>query len=167
MQAVFRASYARSDAFHHDARGFRNRLVIIMLVMIVAAVALLIIQWRLSHARILPPPQSNSHLSGWALMLLVMVFGIIGALVTTIPAMAAIPTAATPYNFPLQQSFVKVLAGSLFAVVGVLAIGNPGVVGGFSSLESLLAIAIVFGAGQQAVTQFLDKRAEKIIGAAP
>ena len=34
-------------------------------------------------------------------------------------------------------------------------------------IRDRLGVAIVFGAGQQAVTQFLDKRAGEIIASAP
>jgi hypothetical protein len=81
--------------------------------------------------------------------------------------MAAIPNVTSPFNFPLQQAFVKTTFGALTAIVGVVAIGNAGVTNGFDSLQSLIGVAVIFGAGQQAVTQFLDKRAGKIIDSAP
>jgi hypothetical protein len=136
-------------------------------VTLVVAVSLVIIQWRLPTAKIIPLPAGTTDLSRWAVMLLVIVFGTLGALITTIPSMAAIPRVSGPYNFPLQQSFVKMFVGSLSALVGVVVIGNTGVASGFASLQSLLGVAIVFGAGQQAVTQFLDKRAGEIIASAP
>ena len=49
------------------------------------------------------------------------------------------------------------------AVVGVVALGSAGVTKGFSSLQALLGVAAVFGAAQQVVTQFLDKRAGEIV----
>ena len=57
----------------------------------------------------------------------VMFFGLLGAVVTTIPSMAAIPTVYSPFNFPLPQAFVKIFFGALTAVVGVIAIGQTGV----------------------------------------
>jgi hypothetical protein len=158
MQAVLQRSFQQSDAYHRAARAFRNRLVITIIVTLVVAVSLVIIQWRLPTAKIIPLPAGTTDLSRWAVMLLV---------ITTIPSMAAIPRVSGPYNFPLQQSFVKMFVGSLSALVGVVVIGNTGVASGFASLQSLLGVAIVFGAGQQAVTQFLDKRAGEIIASAP
>ena len=167
MQAVLNESFEQSDSYHRAARAFRNRLVITIVVTLVVTASLIVIQWRLPTARILPLPRGAADLSRWAVMLLVIVFGTVGALITTIPSMAAIPRVSGPYNFPLQQSFVKVFVGSLSALVGVVAIGNTGLASGFASLQSLLGVAIVFGAGQQAVTQFLDKRAGEIIASAP
>jgi hypothetical protein len=167
MQVVFRKSYSGSNTFHHSARAFRNRLVITDVIIILVAIALVLLQWRMPQAAIIALPKDSAGLNRWAVMLLVMVFGCVGALVTAIPSMASLPRLSSPYNFPFQQSFVKIVLGSLTAVVGVVVIGNTGVATGFASLQSLLGVAIVFGAGQQAVTHILDNRAKEIIGSAP
>ncbi|HUZ39936.1 MAG TPA: hypothetical protein VMU68_00890, partial [Acidimicrobiales bacterium] len=75
----------------------------------------------------------------------------------------AIPTVRSPYNFPLPQALLKIALGSLTAMVGVVVIGSSGVTKGVASLEALIAIAVVFGSGQQAITQFLDKRAGQLV----
>jgi type IV secretory pathway VirB2 component (pilin) len=166
MQTVMRDSFSQSDAFHHETRSFRNRLVVFTLVGIGVVIGLALLQWRLPTAPVFAVPKDAHSMSRWALLMLVMVFGSIGALVTIIPSMAAIPRVSSPFNFPLQQAFLKFVLGSLTAVVGVIAIGSTGVTNGFASLQALVGIAIIFGAGQQAVTQFLDKRAGKIIDSA-
>jgi len=98
--------------------------------------------------------------------MLVMGFGSLGALDTAIPAMSAIPTVKTPYNFPLAQWLLKIVLGSLTAIVGVVVIGSAGITVGIASMQALIGIAVVFGAGQQAITQFLDKRAGELIAKA-
>lgn len=167
MHSVAERSFFVSDNFHRSARGFRNRLVITVLLILIVAVGLVILQWRLPDAAIFATPPDAANLSRWVLMILVMFFGLLGSLVTTIPSMAAIPTVSSPFNFPMQQAFVKITFGSLTGLVGVIAIGTGGVTKGFTSLQAFVAIAIIFGASQQAVTQFLDKRAGKIIDSAP
>jgi hypothetical protein len=167
MQTVLRKSWEQTDQFHASVRAFRNRLVITSLITIVASASLVIVQWRLSSANIFQLPKDSEDLARWAAMLLIMLFGSVGALVTAIPSMAAIPRVNSPYNFPLQQALVKITVGSLSALVGVIAIGNPGVSAGFSSLSALLGIAAIFGAGQQAVTHFLDNKAKEIIESRP
>ena len=163
MRGVMRSSFAQSDAFHEDARNFRNRLVVSTVITVVVAIALILLQWRLPHAPIFQRPKDVAKASRWTLTMLIMVFGGVGALVTAIPAMAAIPTVRSPYNFPLPQALLKIALGSLTAMVGVVVIGSSGVTKGFSSLEALIAIAVVFGSGQQAITQFLDKRAGQLV----
>lgn len=165
--SVAERSIEVSNNFHRSARAFRNRLVITVLVILIVAVGLILVQWRLPSAAIFATPKDTHGLARWVLVGVVMFFGLLGAVVTTIPSMAAIPTVYSPFNFPLPQAFVKIFFGALTAVVGVIAIGQVGVTEGFSSLQALVAIAIIFGAGQQAVTQFLDKRAGKIIDSGP
>jgi hypothetical protein len=167
MLSVMRAAYDLNDSFHRDARAFRNRLIIISLISIATSGLLVLLQWRLPSATIIQRPTGASNESAWALMLLVMVFGSVGALVSAIPAMASMPRVKSPFNFPLQQALMKVFVGSLTALVGVIATGSAGVTNGFASLEALVGVAVVFGAAQQAVTQYLDKRATQIISSKP
>lgn len=163
MIGVMRSSFEQSDAFHEDARSFRNRLLVTTIITVSVAVALILLQWRLPYAPIFQRPPDVLYASRWTLTMLIMVFGSVGALVTAIPAMAAIPTVRSPYNFPLQQALLKVALGSLTAMVGVVVIGSTGVTAGLASLQALIAIAVVFGSGQQAITQFLDKRAGQLV----
>lgn len=162
VQAALQRSFQTSDVFHQEARAFRNRLVVMTVIALVSGICLVVIQWRLPSAVTVQQP-TGTNLSAWALLLLIMVFGAIGALVSTIPAIAAIPRVSSPFNFPLQQAFLKIALGSLTAVVGVVAIGTAGVSKGYASLGALIGVAVIFGAGQQAVTQFLDKRAGQIV----
>jgi len=159
MQEVLIRSYALSDAFQHSARTFRNRLVLTTAIVVLGAGCLVLLQWRLPGAAIFVLPKGTEHLPRWCVLLLVLLFGSLGALLTAIPAMASLPRIDSAYNFPLQESFVKIAVGSISAVAGVLLIGNTGVSEGFPSLQALLGIATVFGAGQQAITRYLDKRA--------
>jgi hypothetical protein len=167
IQAVLRRSFATTDAFHHAARAFRNRLVVMTGVTVVVGTALIVVQWRIPAAAIVQQPDGSTNLSRWAVLLLVMVFGAVGALVSTIPAIAAIPRVSSPFNFPLQQAFLKIALGSLTAVVGVVATGSAGFSKGYANLEALIGVAVVFGAAQQAVTQFLDKRAGQLVASKP
>lgn len=166
MIEVMRRAFNQSDSFHEDARSFRNRLVVATLLTVLVAISLVILQWRLPNAAIFQLPPDHAGLPRWALTMLVMVFGSVGALVTAIPAMAAVPTVRSPYNFPLPQGLLKIFLGSLTAMVGVVVIGSTGVTTGFASMQALLGIAIAFGAGQQTITQFLDKRAGALVSQA-
>jgi hypothetical protein len=165
--SVLNKASSMNDAFHRDARAFRNRLIVISLISLVTSALLVILQWRLPSASIIEHPKGATGESAWALMLLVMVFGCVGALVSAIPAMAAIPRVKSPFNFPLQAALMKVFVGSLTALVGVIVTGSAGVTNGYASLGALIGIAVVFGASQQAVTQYLDKRAGQIIDSKP
>jgi hypothetical protein len=167
IRSVLDATYDRDLTFQHDSRAFRNRLIVTSLLVVTAAGVLVLLQWRLPGGGLLDRPSAAADVPRWALMLVVITFGAVGGLLVSIPALAAIPRAPSPYNFPLQQAILKVTAGALTGLVGVIVIGSSGVTNGFSSLEALVGTAVVFGASQQAVTQFLDKRAQQIIDSAP
>jgi hypothetical protein len=163
IESVMRCSFAATDAFHHDSRAFRNRLVVTTLLALSTAFAIIVVQWRLPRADIIQRPTGGEDVSRWALLILVMAFGAVGGLITSIPALAALPRVKGPFNFPLQQAFLKIALGSVTAVVGVIVTGSAGVTTGYASMQALAGVALVFGAAQQAVTQFLDRRADQIL----
>jgi hypothetical protein len=168
IQTVLRRAFAKSDSFERDVRAFRNRLVVTTLIAIGTASLLVVLQWRLPNAEIVQRPKDGgAGVARWALLMLVMVFGGVGALVSAIPALAAIPRVKSPFSFPLQQAFMKIAVGCLTGLVGVVVTGRAGVTTGFTSLQALIAVGIVFGAAQQAITQYLDKRAGQIIESTP
>jgi hypothetical protein len=163
IESVMRCSFAATDAFHHDSRAFRNRLVVTTLLALSTTFAIIVVQWRLPRADIIQRPTGGEDVSRWALLILVMAFGAVGGLITSIPALAALPRVKGPFNFPLQQAFLKIALGSVTAVVGVIVTGSAGVTTGYASMQALAGVALVFGAAQQAVTQFLDRRADQIL----
>jgi len=164
IESVMRRSFALTDAFHHDSRSFRNRLVVTSLLALSTAGVIFVVQWLLPRVDIIQRPQTGSeNVSRAALVILVMAFGAVGGLITSIPALASLPRVKGPFNFPLQQAFLKMALGSVTAVVGVIVTGSAGVATGFASMQSLAGVALVFGAAQQGVTRFLDKRADQIL----
>jgi hypothetical protein len=169
MMEVMRRSFDQSDNFHESARRLRNRLIVTTLITALVAIGLVILQGQLPTAHIFQLPNDNTDLPRWSAMLLVMIFGCVGALLTAIPAMSAIPTVSTPYNFPLPQGVLKIVVGALTALVGVVVVGGIGATGvtasssGFNSMQALIGVAVVFGAGQQTITQFLDKKAGQLV----
>ena len=124
---------------------------------------LVVLQLVFDDADIVAQPESTTGISRLGLMFLVMAFGTIGGLLSAVPALAAVPTAPGPYNFPLQQAILKIVLGALTGLVGVIVTGTTGATGGFTSLGAMLGIATVFGAAQQSLTGFLDKRAGQIV----
>jgi hypothetical protein len=96
-----------------------------------------------------------------------MLFGAVGALFTAIPAVSGIPTNFGPFNLPLQQGLLKIAFGPLVAVIGLALMGNGiGPIKPPQTVSELLLLAVIFGAGQHAVTRYVDKRAGQILTAA-
>ena len=94
--------------------------------------------------------------SAWLTLLCVIVFGVLGGLISAIPVLARPPAAPDPYGLAVYQGTLKLPLGGVFAVIGCLALQSgtlPGVTG-VTSLEGLLFWAAAFGASQQAATSY-------------
>jgi hypothetical protein len=167
IEAALVAAFEAINAYHRAARALRNRLIVMTLIALVTASAIVLLQWRIPSATIIERPDGAEGISTWQLTLLVMAFGAIGALLTTIRPISTLPPSGSPFNFPLQQALLKIVVGTLTATVGVIVIGGASVTTGFQSLPALIGAAVVFGAAQQALTQFLDKRAASLIDSGP
>jgi hypothetical protein len=162
---VMRATRKETDQTNQEARYFRNRLLTASIVSFLFAVVIVVVQWRMGNTRLLEPPK-DWHGSAWAFLVVVMIFGSVGALFTTIPVMAKIPSDFSPFNLPYQQALLKLVFGPLVAVIGiaVLSAGKVGVTAP-GTWPALLLFAVVFGAGQHAVTRYVDDRANVILAA--
>jgi hypothetical protein len=163
---VLRATSAQSDRTNQEARYFRNRLLIASVLCFLFAVAIVVVQWRLGEDERLLVPPKDWHGSAWQFLVAVMTFGGVGALFTAIPAMANVPSDFSPFNLPYPQALLKIVFGPLIAVIGIAILSSatalhpaPG------TWSALLLFAVAFGAGQQAVTRYVDHRADAILAA--
>jgi hypothetical protein len=160
---VLREASDKADQANREARYLRNRLLIASAFSVLFAVAIVLTQLSLPGVSFV---DSRWDGSGWSYLVVVMVFGGVGAMFTAIPAISKIPSNFGPFNLPLQQGLLKIAFGPLVAVVGI-ALLNTGVSAQFvpKTLPSLLLMAVLFGAGQHAVTKYVDQRAEQILAA--
>jgi hypothetical protein len=101
----------------------------------------------------------------WLTLLCVIVFGVLGGLISAIPVLARPPTSPDPYGLAVSQGVLKLPLGGVTAVIGCLALQSgtlPGVTG-VTSLAGLLFWAAAFGAGQQAVSRLLDNQVGNLL----
>ena len=101
----------------------------------------------------------------WLTLLCVIVFGVLGGLISAIPALARPPTSPDPYGLAPTRGVLKLPLGGVTAVIGCLALQSgtlPGVAG-VTSLAGLLFWAAAFGAGQQAVSRLLDNQVGNLL----
>jgi hypothetical protein len=101
---------------------------------------------------------------GWDVPLIELI-GALAAAVTGAFALRSLNGTATPYSLPLALAALKIPAGALTAVLGLLLL-RGGFVPGFSNLDDpaqIVAWAIVFGGAQQLVTRLIDSRAENVL----
>jgi hypothetical protein len=164
VRDVHQESFRQNDTFHKSVRALRNRIVVFSLLAVAADGALIAFSVFIPKLRILSIAKGVHLPSSWQLMLLVTFFGCVGALVSAVPAIAAIPRVDSPFNVPLQQALLKIAAGSIAAIVGALVASTATK---FTSLATIFTAAAAFGASQQVVTRYLDQRAVSITKAAP
>jgi hypothetical protein len=105
----------------------------------------------------------SGHAAGrWDVFLLGfagLVGGSVGALIILLNAKVSVG----PFTLPIAQAAVKLPAGATIALVGLFAVqhGTLGVLMPQAG-NALVAFALLFGVAQQALTRFIDKRANNL-----
>ncbi|WP_282692706.1 hypothetical protein [Streptomyces sp. CC208A] len=97
--------------------------------------------------------------------ILVEVVGLVAAGVAAASALRKIRGTSTPYQIPVALAALKLPAGALTAVLGLLLM-RGGFVPGLSALDSsaqIIAWAIIFGYSQELFTKFVDKRGQMVL----
>lgn len=98
-------------------------------------------------------------------LLVVEIVGLLAAAVAGAAALHGMRGTSTPYKVPLSLALLKLPAGAISAVVGLLLM-RGGFVPGLSALDSaaqIIAWAIVFGYAQQLVTGLVDRQAHGVL----
>lgn len=161
-----RATFDALDDHYAQSRGYRNRLIRLTGVA-VAAVVLALVLDPMRDLTFVAQVGGARNVPGT--LALVTVFGGFGALVSALPGVAKAQGGRNPFSLPLFQLLLKVAMGPLFALVGVMIV-QSGVVAELrpaESLSGLLAWATMFGAAQQTVTRFVDRRVSGFLGEQP
>jgi hypothetical protein len=112
-----------------------------------------------------PPPYPWAP---WDYVVIQLV-GAIAAAVTGAATLHRLNKSGTAYNIPSALAVLKVPAGALTAVLGLLLM-RADFVPGLSALDSpaqIIGWAIVFGAGQQLFTRIVDQQGTALIETAP
>jgi len=97
--------------------------------------------------------------------LVVEIVGLLAAAVAGIATLRRMRGTSTPYRLPVALALLKLPAGAISAVVGLLLI-RGGFVPGLTALDSsaqIAAWAIIFGYAQQLVTGLIDDRARGVL----
>ncbi|WP_435122791.1 hypothetical protein [Micromonospora tulbaghiae] len=166
VQALLLRYHSASDEFHESARRLRNRILGLSVFALVAEILVVLVQWRSHDVRLLEAPTDAGGVPAWRLLFFVLIAGALGAFLSALPSMITSRSGGLPYKLPFQQGLLKLAIGPLVAVVGIMLVIGGLVETSVSSTAALLGLAIVFGAGQQAVTAFADRRAAELLGPA-
>ncbi|MGY0004392.1 hypothetical protein [Micromonospora sp. I033] len=163
VQALLLRYHAVSDEFHESVRRLRNRMLGLSVFALVAEALMVLVQWRSRDVQLLKPPTDAAGVPAWRLLLFVLIAGALGAFISALPSMITSRSGGLPYKLPFQQGLLKLAIGPLVAVVGIMLVIGGLVETTVNSTAALLGVAIVFGAGQQAVTAFADRRASELL----
>lgn len=163
VRDLLERTHHASDEFHETARRLRNGMLGITLLTVASVLALLAVQWRVPSIWLIPAPTGFTG-SPWVLLAFVMVAGSLGAFITAVPTTIRARSGGLPYRLPIQQGLLKLAIGPLLAVVGVMFVAG-GLVAATKAegVPQLLALAVLFGSAQQALTAFADKSAGDLL----
>jgi hypothetical protein len=95
--------------------------------MVVTIVSLALLVWITAVARLHWAPEGNTSKvsafpSAWLTLLCVIVFGVLGGLISAIPVLARPPAAPDPYGLAVYEGTLKLPLEGVFAVIGCLAL---------------------------------------------
>jgi hypothetical protein len=110
----------------------------------------------------------DETVSRWDI-LVVELLGLTGAALAAGTSLRMIRGSSAPYRAVMTFAFLKLPAGALLAVVGLLLF-QGGFVPGLSALETsaqILAWALVFGYAQQLFTRIVDRQADAVLTRSP
>lgn len=166
--AVIHEVHGTAEERHESERNQQRGILYITAGFFAAAVVTIVVQAILPTAdRIIPQPSTGTAMNGWALLALVMLFGMLGGALSALVSlyMTGKKLTNTLWFDPRPTlGLVKVMTGLWTAVIGVLAVSTGVIVGIYTSLASVLLLAFIFGYSQLAVTHFIDRKVADIIG---
>jgi hypothetical protein len=100
---------------------------------------------------------------------LTALFGLLGGALSGAFTIRNLQGTSTPYTVPVALSLLKLPAGALTAIVGILLVRGE-FIPGLSQLDNqpqILAYAFIFGIAQLAVTRYVDDRAQEVLSRMP
>ena len=189
-----RVSYDAADELHTRVRSFRNVLIVsaVVLSVLVLAVCAVGIRWPKTIPLCFQPsftvsgapeqPITVEQISSFACpsstgramprsgdVPIVALMGLLGGALSATFGIQKLRGTSTPYAIPVALSSMKLPAGALTAIVGLVLVHGE-FVPGLSELDSqgqILAYAVVLGVAQHLFTRFVDRRAETVLNSLP
>jgi hypothetical protein len=157
-RAIRAAVDRESDLRHANIRRFRNTLIRLLLAVVLIDIVLVFDPP--SDAWLPICPQSGSCPQVWHVQLA----GLVGGLLAAAAALRRIQVTGEPYGMRAFQAALKIPMGALTAVVGTMIL-QSGVIDALEPQPApdVLVYCVIFGASQEAVTRFIDKKANSLL----
>ncbi len=173
--SVLVAAHSTSDDRHRRLRTLASQLwwltAVLGVLAIVQVIAVAVLGWQVLPAVADSPLADGSSevITGWQAVALAMLAGFVGALFSAIPSLALVPPRDSTFNPIRAQAGLKMAIGAWSGFLGLLAVAA-----GLSTAEvsvmtipGFVMVAAVFGAAQEALTRFADRKANTVEGATP
>lgn len=192
LRDAMQVGYEAQDELYAQVRNFRNILftgtvLLTLLVIVVCIVG----AWRPGAVPLCFQPSNTAATSqpptagvasfvcpsttGYAArptggdVSIVALMGLLGGALSATFTVQKLRGTSTPYGVPVALAILKLPAGALTAITGLVLLYGK-FVPGLSELDSqgqILAYAIVLGIAQHLVTRFVDQKAEDVLGSVP
>lgn len=192
LRDAMQVGYEAQDELYAQVRNFRNILFTgtVLLTLLVIAVCI-IGAWRPGAIPLCFQPSNTAGTSqppttggasfvcpsttGFAArptggdVSIVALMGLLGGALSATFTVQKLRGTSTPYGVPVALAILKLPAGALTAITGLVLLYGK-FIPGLSELDSqgqILAYAIVLGIAQHLVTRFVDQKAEAVLGSVP
>jgi hypothetical protein len=192
LRDAMQVGYDAQDELYAQVRNFRNILSTgtVLLTLLVIAVCIVgalqpgtipLCFQPSNTAGTSPPPTTGGEsfvcpsTTGYAArptggdVSIVALMGLLGGALSATFTVQKLRGTSTPYGVPVALAILKLPAGALTAITGLVLLYGK-FIPGLSELDSqgqILAYAIVLGIAQHLVTRFVDQKAEDVLGSVP
>jgi hypothetical protein len=194
LRDAMRVSYDAADELHTRVRSFRNVLIVsaVVLSVLVLVVCAVGIVWPKAIPLCFQPSFTASGAPAQPITVeqaqsfacpsstgramprggdvpIVALMGLLGGALSATFGIQKLRGTSTPYAIPVALSSMKLPAGALTAIVGLVLVHGE-FVPGLSELDSqgqILAYAVLLGVAQHLFTRFVDRRAETVLNSLP
>ena len=192
LRDAMQVGYDAQDELYAQVRNFRNILIAgtVLLALLVIAVCIVgalqpgtipLCFQPSNTAGTSPPPITGGEsfvcpsTTGYAArptggdVSIVALMGLLGGALSATFTIQKLRGTSTPYGVPVALAVLKLPAGALTAITGLVLLYGK-FIPGLSELDSqgqILAYAIVLGIAQHLVTRFVDQKAEAVLRSVP
>jgi hypothetical protein len=192
LRDAMQVGYDAQDELYAQVRNFRNILIAgtVLLSLLVIAVCIVgalqpgtipLCFQPSNTAGTSPPPTTGGEsfvcpsTTGYAArptggdVSIVALMGLLGGALSATFTVQKLRGTSTPYGVPVALAVLKLPAGALTAITGLVLLYGK-FIPGLSELDSqgqILAYAIVLGIAQHLVTRFVDQKAEDVLRSVP
>ncbi|HKS44192.1 MAG TPA: hypothetical protein VJT49_03565 [Amycolatopsis sp.] len=165
---ALKAANAAASIERMQARSFRNMLYSTSLALAALAAGLVVFSSIKNSVLDLciagNCPAGLPARSGYD-VLIVETIGLAAAALTAALSLRKLDGTSTPYSIPMALFILKLPAGALSAVIGVILMNADTILGlgKLTNQGQILAWAALFGAGQLALTRFVDAKGQEVL----